>query len=108
MGVKRQWILAVAALAAIRVAHPADSDPGLEQITVVATGISNMTAASAGDISQEEMLSQPLLRPAAVLENVPGLIVTQQSGEGKAIRHGHPIDVQIETSRKVYFMHPVQ
>jgi outer membrane receptor protein involved in Fe transport len=28
------------------VAHPADSDPGLEQITVVATGISNMTAAA--------------------------------------------------------------
>jgi TonB dependent receptor/TonB-dependent Receptor Plug Domain len=56
----------------------------LDPITVVATGISNMTAASAGDISQEQMQSQPLLRPAAVLENVPGLIVTQHSGEGKA------------------------
>jgi outer membrane receptor for Fe3+-dicitrate len=43
-----------------------------------------MTAASAGDVSQAEMMSQPLLRPAAVLENVPGLIVTQHSGEGKA------------------------
>jgi TonB dependent receptor/TonB-dependent Receptor Plug Domain len=82
--VNKHWILAIAALAALRVAHSADSDPGLEQITVVATGISNMTAASAGDISQEQMLSQPLLRPAAVLENVPGLIVTQHSGEGKA------------------------
>ncbi len=29
-------------------------------------------------------MSQPLLRPAALLENVPGLIVTQHSGEGKA------------------------
>ena len=29
-------------------------------------------------------MSQPLLRPAAVLENVPGLIVTQHLGEGKA------------------------
>jgi hypothetical protein len=105
MGVKRQWILAVAALAAIRVAHPADSDPGLEQITVVATGISNMTAASAGDISQEEMLSQPLLRPAAVLENVPGLIVTQHSGEGKAnqyflrafnLDHGTDLAVEVD------------
>ena len=62
----------------------AEPDPGLEQITVVSTGISNMTAASAGDISQQQMMSQPLLRPAAVLENIPGLIVTQHSGEGKA------------------------
>src|SRR5271165_588658 len=81
---KRQWILAVAAFASLKTAHSTESDSGLEQITVVATGISNMTAASAGDISREQMLSEPLLRPAAVLENVPGLIVTQHSGEGKA------------------------
>jgi hypothetical protein len=82
--VKAKWITAVAALATLRIASAAESDAGLGQITVVATGISNMTAASAGDVSQEKMLSQPLLRPAAVLENVPGLIVTQHSGEGKA------------------------
>jgi hypothetical protein len=82
--VENLWILAIAAVTLLRVAHSAESDPGLDQITVVATGISNMTAASAGDISQEQMLSRPLLRPAAVLENVPGLIVTQHSGEGKA------------------------
>jgi hypothetical protein len=56
----------------------------LPSITVVATGVSNMNAASAGDVSQEQMQNQPLLRPAAVLENIPGLIVTQHSGEGKA------------------------
>src|SRR5580698_3531196 len=56
----------------------------LDSITVVATGVSNMTAASAGDISQAQMQAEPLLRPAALLENVPGLIVTQHSGEGKA------------------------
>src|SRR5450432_4122489 len=61
-----------------------DSDAALEPITVVATGVSNMSAASAGDVSAEQMANQPLLRPAAVLENVPGLIVTQHSGEGKA------------------------
>ena len=43
-----------------------------------------MTAASAGDISQAQMQAEPLLRPAAILENIPGLIVTQHSGEGKA------------------------
>src|SRR6202047_883313 len=62
-----------------------DYDPAhLDTVTVVAAGVSNMNAASAGDVSQEQMLDQPLLRPAAVLENVPGLIVTQHSGEGKA------------------------
>jgi len=69
-------------------AHPAETidaaDPPLDRITVVATGVSNMLAASAGDVSQTQLAGQPLLRPAAILENIPGLIVTQHSGEGKA------------------------
>jgi hypothetical protein len=77
-------------LVALGLLHPIagragqDDMPLLDTVTVVATGISNMSAASAGDVSQEQIASQPLLRPAAVLENVPGLIVTQHSGEGKA------------------------
>ena len=59
-------------------------DHFLETITVVATGVSNMSAASEGDVGQERLASLPLLRPAALLESVPGLIVTQHSGEGKA------------------------
>jgi outer membrane receptor protein involved in Fe transport len=62
-------------------ADPADT---LATVTVVGTGVSNMSAASQGDVSQEHLASQPLLRPGAVLENVPGLVVTQHSGEGKA------------------------
>lgn len=80
---KSLWFFAIAAVATS--AHAAESDQApLEQITVVATGISNVSAASAGDISREQILNEPILRPAAVLENVPGLIVTQHSGEGKA------------------------
>jgi hypothetical protein len=56
----------------------------VDTVTVVGTGVSNMDAASAGDVDHEQIASQPLLRPGAVLENVPGLIVTQHSGEGKA------------------------
>jgi hypothetical protein len=78
----------VAALVLAAAAHSAEStEPSLdpvETITVVALGISNMTAASAGDIGQVQLDGQPLLRPAGILENVPGLIVTQHSGEGKA------------------------
>ena len=77
-----------AVLLASFTARSADSSDApaqpLDTITVVATGVSNMTAASAGDVSQGQMLSEPLLRPAAILENIPGLIVTQHSGEGKA------------------------
>jgi hypothetical protein len=61
-----------------------DSDAPVATVTIVGTGVSNMDAASAGDVSQEQIANQPLLRPGAVLENVPGLIVTQHSGEGKA------------------------
>jgi hypothetical protein len=82
--IKTTWVIAAAAIAAVHTAHAAEAAQPLETITVVATGMSNMSAASAGDVSQEKMSSQPLLRPAAVLENVPGLTVTQHSGEGKA------------------------
>jgi hypothetical protein len=75
-------ILATSIAPLVRAESSGGSD--LPSITVVATGVSNMNAASAGDVSQEQMQNQPLLRPAAVLENVPGLIVTQHSGEGKA------------------------
>jgi hypothetical protein len=76
--------LALAAVPAARAQDIAAGDVALETITIVATGVSNMDAASAGDVSQQQLMQQPLLRPAAVLENVPGLIVTQHSGEGKA------------------------
>ena len=56
----------------------------LQTVTVIASGESAMAAASTGDISLEQLQAQPLLRPGAILENVPGLIVTQHSGEGKA------------------------
>jgi outer membrane receptor protein involved in Fe transport len=77
----------------------------LGTIDVTATGVSNMDAASVGDVTHEEIMSQPLLRPGAVLENVPGLIVTQHSGEGKAnqyfmrafnLDHGTDIATQID------------
>ena len=65
-------------------AEPEDADDAMPTVTVVGTGVSNMDAASVGDVGHDEIASQPLLRPGAVLENVPGLIVTQHSGEGKA------------------------
>jgi outer membrane receptor protein involved in Fe transport len=42
------------------------------------------TMASQLTVSGEEINARPVTRPAEVLEAVPGLIVTQHSGEGKA------------------------
>ena len=41
-------------------------------------------AASQGVVSGERLSALPLLRPGEVLEMVPGLIVTQHAGDGKA------------------------
>jgi outer membrane receptor protein involved in Fe transport len=41
-------------------------------------------AASQGEIGGELLDTRPILRPAEVLEYVPGLVVTQHSGDGKA------------------------
>lgn len=41
-------------------------------------------AASEGEVSRARIANQPLLRPADLLEMVPGLVVGQHSGEGKA------------------------
>ncbi|NUA28586.1 TonB-dependent receptor [Cupriavidus basilensis] len=42
------------------------------------------TAANQGYVTREQLENRPLLRPGELLETVPGLIVTQHSGDGKA------------------------
>ncbi|HEY8877893.1 MAG TPA: TonB-dependent receptor, partial [Roseateles sp.] len=60
----------------------------LEKVEVVArhydNAIGSADAASEGVIHAELLKSRPALRPGEVLEFVPGLIVTQHSGDGKA------------------------
>ena len=41
-------------------------------------------AASAGSVSQKELAARTVYRPGELLEAMPGLIVSQHSGEGKA------------------------
>jgi outer membrane receptor protein involved in Fe transport len=47
-------------------------------------GVGSSDAASEGVITAAQIESRPVLRPGEVLEWVPGLIVTQHSGDGKA------------------------
>ncbi len=65
------------------------NDIMLPQITVDATKANADTfdtsdSATEGTVNAKQIANRPLLRPAEVLETVPGLIVTQHSGDGKA------------------------
>ena len=48
------------------------------------TAIGTSDAASEGIVDGDALQDIPLLRPGEVLETVPGLVVTQHSGDGKA------------------------
>jgi len=41
-------------------------------------------AASEGTIGTEQITTRPILRPGELLEEIPGLVISQHSGEGKA------------------------
>lgn len=59
----------------------------LDSVTVSAhydNGVGTSNAASAGHVTQQLIDDRPLLRPGEVMEYVPGMIVTQHSGGGKA------------------------
>src|SRR5262245_13377144 len=63
---------------------------GVERIDLVEVvghyenGVGTSDAASQGVITRRLIEDRPLLRPGEVLEYVPGLIITQHSGAGKA------------------------
>ena len=65
----------------------ADTAPKLEEVEVTGRRINlvgEAITASQGVISQDEIELRPLLRTGDVLELVPGMVVTQHSGTGKA------------------------
>ena len=60
---------------------------GAQRVTVEGhydNAVGTTDAASQGTIRAELLKSRPPLRPGEVLEFVPGVIVTQHSGDGKA------------------------
>jgi len=65
----------------------ADSSPKLEEVSVTGRRVNlvgDAISASQGMISQQEIALRPLSRTGDVLELVPGMVVTQHSGTGKA------------------------
>jgi outer membrane receptor protein involved in Fe transport len=80
--------LALAALALITASAIRADEPG-KLDTIEVTGhydnqVGTTDAASAGVITPQLISDRPLLRPGNLLEYVPGMVVTQHSGAGKA------------------------
>src|SRR5580704_3169433 len=46
--------------------------------------VGKVSAASSGTIDAEQIATRPVLRPAEILQAIPGLLISQHSGEGKA------------------------
>ena len=86
----RIWGLAVMAgligAAPSRAETAANSDT-VEQVVVTGRAsdlIGAALSASEGRISADDLRLRPLLRPGEIVEQIPGVIVTQHSGSGKA------------------------
>ena len=65
----------------------ADDATQLEPVTVVGhydNSVGSSDAASQGIVRGSTLKDLPLLRPGEIMETVPGLVVTQHSGDGKA------------------------
>ncbi len=83
----RGWLIVRAVLLAAPSAAVAGGTQTLETVSVFAQrdavlGVSD--SASEGTVTREQIATRPWLRSGEVLETVPGLIVTQHSGDGKA------------------------
>src|SRR3954469_14673475 len=58
--------------------------PEVEVLGTYETGVGSSDAASQGTVTARRVETRPALRPGEVLEYVPGVIITQHSGDGKA------------------------
>ena len=58
--------------------------PEVEVIGTYQTGVGTTDAASEGTVTARRVETRPALRPGELLEYVPGVIITQHSGDGKA------------------------
>ena len=56
----------------------------IEATRLYDNSIGSSNAASQGVVRSEDLQSLPLLRPGDALDTVPGMVVTQHSGDGKA------------------------
>src|SRR6266705_2397568 len=80
--------VALAFFSAFWVQHsPAQENEKPDQVRIIGhyeNAVGTSDAASQGTITPQLIEARPMLRPGEVLEYVPGVIITQHSGDGKA------------------------
>jgi len=80
--------IALAFFSAFCVQHsPAQENERPDQVRIIGhyeNAVGTSDAASQGTITPQLIEARPMLRPGEVLEYVPGVIITQHSGDGKA------------------------
>jgi hypothetical protein len=85
---RRAYCLLLAGLAAMSGFPDCYAQIVLDPVEVIAVrpaaALGTAETASEGQVSRERIEARPAYRPGEVLETVPGLIITQHSGEGKA------------------------
>ncbi|MRW89320.1 TonB-dependent receptor [Duganella sp. FT80W] len=82
----RPSLVALAAILPLVAHADSDTEP-VEKVEVRGhydNGVGTSGAASQGAVTAELIANRPALRPGELLEFVPGVIVTQHSGDGKA------------------------
>ena len=68
-------------------AYAAEEIQQLETIEVIgnySNAVGTSDAASQGLVTPKMFENRPVYRPGEVLETIPGLVITQHSGDGKA------------------------
>jgi outer membrane receptor protein involved in Fe transport len=99
---------AIAAPEATQTAQSAASKDRIETVVVTGraydlTGVAQ--SANQGTVGAQDIALRPILRPGEIVENVPGVIITQHSGSGKAnqyflrgfnLDHGTDLAVSVE------------
>ena len=86
-GVSSSWSADAMGAEAAQPESPAADAGALPRVIVTGRGkdlIGVADSATEGVVSARQLANRPLLRPAEVMETVPGLTVTQHSGDGKA------------------------
>ena len=79
--------LALAMLMAYALPSPGAGIPTLQEVTVSSDNkqlIGVADSSSEGTVTAKQLANRPIQRPAEVMEAIPGMVVTQHSGDGKA------------------------
>ena len=82
-------LLGVTSLSAQTAADPSADGPILLDRIIVNAGrytdlVGATDSATAGTVGRAELVARPILRPGELMETIPGVIITQHSGGGKA------------------------